>query len=73
MSHQNKYIMKRVSATEFKNSIKKHFCKESKMTIPQAKEAIRKQIVSDEYDTDISAGGVRLFYTDNTNYMQGGQ
>ena len=57
---------------EFKKAIKKAFCKATGLSIADAKIKIRQQMKKDEYDKDISVLGVRLYYSDNPNYAEGG-
>jgi len=63
--------MTKVTKAQFAKDIKKHFKNVSGLTITEAKAKIKKQIKLDEYDNQVRAGNVKLFYTDNDNYCGG--
>ena len=56
---------------QFAKEIKKYFKDVSGLTITEAKTKIKKQIILDEYDTQVRAENVKLFYTSNDNYCGG--
>lgn len=63
--------MTTISKEQFSKNIKKVFVKGSGLSIVKAKAKIKEQIKTDEYNTAIKVGNIRLFYTSNTNYCGG--
>ena len=63
--------MKTISKEKFRKQIIEYFIEASKITIKEAKIKIKEQIKEDEYNNDITAGNVRLFYTSNENFCNG--
>jgi len=63
--------MRTLTKTKFKKDIIDCFELNSKLTIAEAKEQIAKQILTDQYNTDIKVGNIRVFYTDNCMYCGG--
>jgi hypothetical protein len=61
----------KLSKEEFAKQIKSHFRKGSGLTITEAKAKIKKQMLVDEYNTQILVDNVRFFYTSNSNYCGG--
>ena len=61
--------------TEFKKEIIKFFTKQTGLTIKQAKDKIKKDLIIDKWgntDNDrIKAGNVTLYFTNNPNYAGG--
>lgn len=56
---------------QFKTEIIRFF--EQKMTIAEAKAAIKKQMQKDEYDNDVRCSNVRVFYSTNPKFAEGGR
>jgi hypothetical protein len=67
--------MEKVSKEKFKSDIISFFEKESGLTITEAKQKIKKDLIIDKYGNTqnerIKAGNVTLFYTNNDNYSGG--
>ena len=64
--------MKTLTASQFQEEIINYFESASKMTVDLAKEKIEKQMKFDEYDNSYSVGNVRLFYSSNPKFAEGG-
>ena len=64
--------MKTLTASQFQEEIINYFESVSKLTIDAAKKKIEKQMEIDEYDDTYRAGNVRLFYSSNHRFAEGG-
>ena len=65
--------MKTTSKEQFKKALIEFFERESHMTLTQAKQKIKDQMKDDEFDNSIKARNVRVFYSANKNYAEGGK
>jgi len=67
--------METLSKADFKKNICAFFTKETGLTITQAKDKIRSQLVIDKWGNTqnerIKGGNVTLFYCNNANYCGG--
>jgi hypothetical protein len=72
MPGTNKYH-RAMKKEQFKDEIIKYFTTYSGLSVDEAKEKIRNQMIKDEYDNEVRTGNVKLFYTDNENYCGGEQ